>query len=96
MSYSTSNPPYKIFHGGLTGAAWTCWAYVSADAVADVDGSGYITNAKELGMKVNDGVFVVDTATPLISFCRVHAIDATTGAGNLSNGTTIGSTTSSD
>lgn len=49
------------------------------DAVATVRGAGYISNAKDKGMRVNDVVIVVDTSTPLVSLSRVSVV-ASTGA----------------
>lgn len=94
MAYSTSNPP-KLIAAGIGGLG-NLWHYSSADAMATVDGSGYISDAKYLGMKVNDSVLVVDTANGITSFHRVAAINSTTGAGDLGNGTTVGTATNSD
>jgi hypothetical protein len=62
MAYSTSNPPRRVSSGAIGGNS--VWHYSSADAKATVVAAGYITNAKELGMKVGDTVHVFDTATP--------------------------------
>jgi hypothetical protein len=70
------------------------WTYKSADAIADVNTAGYISNAKDMGMKVMDLVLVVDTATPTAQWCVVRTVNATTGAGDLSDGTTIAVTNS--
>lgn len=52
----------------------------NADAVATVRGAGFITSGKAKGARLNDIVITVDTTTPLVSFSRVSAINATTGA----------------
>jgi hypothetical protein len=65
------------------------WTYKSADAIADVNTAGYISDAKDMGMRVHDLVFVVDTATPTYNWCVCRAINATTGAGDLSDGTAV-------
>lgn len=94
MAYSTSSPPRLSFQS-IAGPR--VWIYVSADASATVDASGYITNGGNLGMKVNDLVQVVDTATPLITMHQVITVSATApGAVDLSNGTTVGLNTNSD
>ena len=91
MSYATTNPPgisVPAFNAG--GSVPNFWYYTSADAAATVAGAGYFTNGVALGMKLNDIVFVVDTATPLITSHRVKTIGAT--AVTLSSGTTVGAT----
>lgn len=84
MTYSTSNPPFLVSKG--IGGKGNYWKYESTDAAADVDADGYITNAEELGMKVNDEVAVTDTnATPPITTRHtVVAINAN-GSADLSN-----------
>ncbi len=66
---------------------WIYGPYSSSDtqtdAVATVRAAGYISDAKQRGMRVNDVVQVVDTSTPLVSWSRVSAINATTGAATL-------------
>ena len=46
------------------------------DAVATVRGSTYLVDAKAKGMRVNDVVMVIDTATPLVSWSRCSVISA--------------------
>lgn len=96
MAYSTSNPPALAPSGPLTGSGRT-WVYKSTDAASVVRVAGYITNAKKLGMDVGDIVEVHDTdASPYIVTTHVvSAINATTGAADLSDiGATLGSTNS--
>lgn len=85
MAYSTSNPPKLI--GKAVSQAGQIWEYRSTDAATVVDGSGYITNAKSLGMKVGDRVYVHDTdASPYtITEHVVISVNASTGAADLSN-----------
>lgn len=94
MTYAVSNPPKLISQaiGGTAGA--NIWVYVSADAAGSVDADGYFTNGALLGMKLNDNVIVVDTATPLTTWHRVETVNAATV--NVALGTTIGSATSGD
>jgi len=93
MAYATTNPPILVSRG-IAGYG-NVWHYSSADAAATVDGDGYITDGDALGMKVNDMVLVVDTATPLVTSHRVASVTSG-GAADLADGTTIGSTTDSD
>jgi hypothetical protein len=62
------------------------WVYRSADAIATVRAANYISNALDMGMKVQDTVLVVDTATPTQNICAVISVSATTGAADLSDG----------
>jgi hypothetical protein len=84
MAYTTTNPPRLLNTGVDSGP--NVWLYSSADAQATVVAAGYITNAKDLGMKVNDLVFIVDTATPKISSAQLTVLNATTGASTMSTG----------
>lgn len=60
MAYSTDNPPRLISQSvGADGGA--VWLYLSTDAAADIDTSGYFTDGYDLGMRENDLVFAVKT-----------------------------------
>ena len=78
MAYSVTIPPVVYIPG--IGDFPTVWVYKSADDDATTNGAGYYTNGKDLGMKLNDIVLVVDTATPLVSLCSVSSVNASTGA----------------
>lgn len=94
MAYSTSNQPICVVNPtGGNGVA--NWKYASTDAAATVDGAGYFTDAKKLGMKVGDMVEVYDTTNNIVTMHRVAAISAA-GAADLGAGTTIGSATNAD
>lgn len=96
--YVTSAPP-KLLMGSFTNSTFSpaIWTYYSTDAASTVDASGYITNAKDLGMKVSDIVLVQDTdASPIIiTTHRVVTIN-TDGSADLSNGDTLVTGTNSD
>lgn len=98
MAYSTSNPP-RLVTPSFTNVSGEIgrWDYSSTDISTAVDASGYITNAKALGMKVGDIVTVVDTdATPvLVTTHRVLAIN-TDGSADLGDGTAFATSTNSD
>lgn len=84
MAYSTSNPPYLVTKA--IGGKGNIWRYESTDAAAVVDGDGYITNAKALGMKVGDTVQVVDTdAVPVITTNHTVVEIKANGSADLSN-----------
>lgn len=68
MAYATSNPP-KLLTPSFTNVSGEVglWTYASTDAATDVDVPGYFTNAKDLGIKAGDIIFVTDTdASPVI------------------------------
>ena len=91
MAYSTSTPP-RLIVGAMAGAG-NLWYYVSADAIATVNTSGYFTNGDALGMKVGDTVIVRDSSTPTTSLCTV--MDVTSGGqADVSDGTSVSQTDS--
>lgn len=87
MAYSTSNPP-RLVNQAMNGRRE--WEYVSADAIADVNTLNYFTDGYELGMRVNDGLTVVDTATPATHICIVNA--AVSGGVDITDGLAITAT----
>jgi hypothetical protein len=80
MAYSTNNPPCQI-GGTLTSfnvteapSAPSVWTYASADPIATVQAAAYFSNGIQLGMKVNDLVFVIDTNLQRLYMCFVLAL----------------------
>jgi hypothetical protein len=47
------------------------WIYRSADSFAAVKAANYISNAFDMGVRVRDIVFVVDTATPATTIANI-------------------------
>ena len=94
MTYSTSSPPRRISQGSIDNSQQgaNLWEYTSADAAATVAGANYFSNGQDLGMALNDIVFVTDTATPLVTSHRVKTLDTATRGVTLGSGTTIGAT----
>jgi len=90
MAYATTNPPYVLLSESPLQGKNTIWGYTSADAVATVAGAGYFSDALQRGMQLNDIVIVWDTATPLVSTCRVTSVSTTNNSVTLAGGTTIG------
>lgn len=74
MAYVTTSPPIKISQGI---DSVSLWLYQSADAAATVKAANYITNAQALGMKVGDGIIILDTNTPLATLAIVSAVAST-------------------
>lgn len=67
------------------------WIMAGTDAIATVDGAGYISDAKDLGMQIGDLLLYILTSTSVIQMMTVMAISAA-GAANLANGTAIDAT----
>jgi hypothetical protein len=94
MSYSQDNV-YMVFDGGVGGYGPRIWVYAEAGlAAASLDASGYIANGGKLGMKAKDLVLGVNSTTGIWSGHSVVTVNASTGAVDLSNGTTIADGTS--
>jgi hypothetical protein len=73
------------------GNAPQLWTYKSADAIADVNTSGYFNSAASL-LKVGDIVFVYDSATPTSSIVFVTSNTGTVV--DVTNGLTVTATNS--
>ena len=63
---------------GDSGLSAAKFSYVSLDAAATVIAAGYIDNALDKGLKVNDVVEVVDLTTPLVTHHVVTVVDTST------------------
>ncbi|MGA0595608.1 hypothetical protein [Enterovirga sp. CN4-39] len=91
MAYSTSAPPVAMHHAGIanpTGAQH--WALSGTDAVTAVRVTGYISNAKTLGMKKGDIVWYTKTdASPIT--CQIMIVSAinANGSADLSDGVAV-------
>jgi hypothetical protein len=73
------------------GNAPQLWTYTSADAIADVNTSGYFDAASSL-LKVGDVIFVYDSATP--SHNIVFVVSNSAGVVDVTNGLAITATDS--
>jgi len=74
------------------GNAPQLWTYKSADAIADVNTSGYFNSATTL-LKVGDIIFVYDSATPTSSIVFVTS-NSSAGVVDVTNGLTVTATNS--
>lgn len=84
MAYSTANPPRQVYSSvGSNGGQR--WMYDSADAATVVRAINYITNAKDLGMKVGDVVEQFDSAGATVAHEYVVLAVTVSGA-DLSDG----------
>lgn len=66
MSFDAS----KLYPVGPHGGGVRLWTYISVDAIADVNTSGYFNDASN-ELTVRDVIFVVDSATPTTSIVSV-------------------------
>ncbi len=73
MAYS--NTGLRCLIPGVGGGP-AVWYYASADAHTAVDAAGYFADGATFGLKANDVMIVVDTATPT---CTVHNVASATG-----------------
>ena len=67
------------------------WMYTSADAIADVNTSGYFNSAANM-LDVRDLIIVRDTNAPTTSFCTV--LSNTGSVVDVSDGTAVAETDS--
>jgi len=58
MSYSTSNPPALVTQ--RVGGGGAIWIYSDGDALADVNGVNYVSNAADIGLEAGDRVIHID------------------------------------
>ncbi|MCK1400130.1 hypothetical protein IVB45_18590 [Bradyrhizobium sp. 4] len=87
MAYSKDN---LFILGGGVGGAPRVWIYSEASLPASsLDASGYISDGGKLGMRAKDLVLGLNTSTGIWSGHSVVTVNASTGAIDLSNGTTI-------
>jgi len=89
MAYSTSNPP-AIETQAINGRRR--WSYVSADAIATVDGAGYFSNGFDLGMKLGDVVEVTVSSSGATAILYVNNTPTASLAPDTTDGTTISAT----
>lgn len=47
------------------------WFYASADTFATVKAANFISNAFDMGVRVRDVIFIMDTATPATTIANV-------------------------
>jgi hypothetical protein len=60
------------------GKSSALFVYRENNLVANIIAAGYIDDAVDKGLQVNDVVIVVDDGTPTIDFCLVTVVDTTT------------------
>jgi hypothetical protein len=73
MSYDKSQLAQTATRG-LNAALPAQWVYTSTDSAATVAGGGYISDAYDQGLRLNDLLVIIDTQTPRVSLTRVMAI----------------------
>ena len=96
MAYSTSDPLNLLTDSSLA-VGPRIWYHESADATADADADGFITDGIARGLKAGDIVLHRDTGTNVITSHRVFAsTTAPSTVVDLGSGTTFCSGTNSD
>lgn len=63
--------------GGAGGGSPSFWAYVTADALSDVDTAGYFNNSADI-LKVGDLIYLQRTGTPAYALVVCNANNGTT------------------
>jgi hypothetical protein len=87
-----------LFSPMTNSAGGQVWQYTQGtDVAGTIDAAGYFSDGVARGMKVNDIVICIDTATAATPLVTTHVVQSLTAtAANVSLGTTIGSTTTGD
>ncbi len=89
MPYSTSNPP-RLCEQDIGNQGPAFWTFTGTDTAAQVRVSGYITNARALGMKAGDVVRYTNTSTTPFSIQTMSVASITAaGAADLTDGTAL-------
>lgn len=97
MAYLTNSTPPRMARQAISEQTARVWAMEGTDPVATVRVTGYITDGGKYGMKVGDRLEYTDTNLGILSFLMVESVSSTyPGAVDLSDATTVGSTTNSD
>ena len=87
MAFATSG--FNVIGAAKSGNAPSIYTYTSADAIADVNTSGYFNDLSDT-LAVGDIIFVHDSATPTMSIVMVASNAA--GVVDVTDGTTIAMT----
>lgn len=75
MSYATTNPPYVLVPS--IGAKPALWGYSSTDDTTVSIATGYFTDGKALGMKVDDFILLTMSSSNALAFGKVTAVSST-------------------
>jgi hypothetical protein len=84
MAYSSDG--FNVIGAAKKGNAPSMYTYTSADAIADVNTSGYFNDLSDT-LAVGDIIFVHDSATPTMSI--VVVLSNASGVVDCSDGTTV-------
>lgn len=66
MAYATSAPPLLVA-SAKDGSSPQIWSYTSTDSISTVGGTGYFTDATNLGMRVGDKIIVSESDNDYVS-----------------------------
>ena len=75
MAYSTSNPPFLMVPS--IGSKSALWGYSSTDGSTTVIATGYFTDGKALGMKVEDFMFTTVSSSSSMLLAKVTTVSST-------------------
>lgn len=75
MAYSTSNPPFLMIPS--IGGKSALWGYSSTDGSTSVIATGYFTDGKALGMKVEDILFTTVSSSSSMLWAKVTTVSST-------------------
>jgi hypothetical protein len=89
MAYSSTG--WNVIGAAKKGNAPSMYTYTSADAIADVNTSGYFNDLSDT-LAVGDIIFVHDSATPTLSIVMVAS--NASGVVDVTDGTAISMTDS--
>ncbi len=88
MAYSITHPPCLQNQGINNASGIKRWTLTGTDPDTTVDNSGYITNARALGMRVGDLVEYFKTdSNPAAVFTFIVTVINADGSADLSNST---------
>ena len=91
MAYATDNPP-RLLVPSLDGSTPAVWHYLSANSFSQVAAADFFSDATNLGLKVGDGIVVVESdnaySTALFSVSAITDGAATVTRGQQLTGTT--------
>lgn len=96
MAYSTSDLMVLLTPAAIGGDGPRLFYHESADALAAVNTSGFITDALEKGLRVGDYVLHKDTTTANGNTSLHEVLSLSSSAADLSDGTVVCDGTDSD
>ncbi len=92
MAYNTNNPPV-LLASRFDGGSGSLWSYISTDDLGTISGSGYFSNAFNVGLKVGDVILCSESdnsyAPALVTIASISSGAATVNASEITAGTGV-------